>query len=120
MTRFNRAISAGITAVFRAAAVSVIITRGTSTADADAVPGTSAREDADENGVTVRYEYSDFLVYAMEYAFDSVEVEPQPGDTITVDSDVYEVVPFGPDTCWNWHDPDGTVRRVHTKLKASE
>lgn len=58
----------------------------------------------------------DILVRTADLAFAGTQYEPQPGDTITIGSNVYTVlVENGQRYCWTWNDHDMIRRRLKTK-----
>ena len=75
--------------------------------------GKSTIDVIDANGFAVAANAVDFILKRGVLNF-----EPVPGDTITYDGDVYEVLPISPEGCWRWCDGYKTAIRVHTKRKA--
>ena len=76
----------------------------------NATYGCTQVEVADESGLTVQSAISDFLILA-----DELGLEPEPGDEIVADSQVYEVMNLGGEGCWRWSDPYRTTLRIHTR-----
>jgi hypothetical protein len=76
----------------------------------DAVLGRTKYEIVDENGFRVASHAIDFLIRAA----DLVSI-PQNGDWILSNDLIHEVIDLG-DGCWQWCDPHGITRRIHTSI----
>jgi hypothetical protein len=77
----------------------------------DAVLGRTRFETADENGCTSTSHTIVFLIQAVDFA-----LIPHSGDQIIVGEKIHEVIDLGDGGCWQWCDPHGITRRIHTQL----
>jgi hypothetical protein len=75
-----------------------------------AVLGRTKYDIVDENGFTVAGHAIDFLIRA-----ESLDFVPQSGDQILSNELIHEVIDLG-DGCWQWCDPHGITRRIHTTI----
>ncbi len=75
-----------------------------------ATQGRTEYEVDDEAGRTVQAHVVDFLVSAEDMEFD-----PAPGDTITIEGVIYEVMNFAGEGCWRWATAFRETRRIHTR-----
>lgn len=76
--------------------------------------GRTRYEVADESGLTVGAQVTDFLILADDLS--PTFSEPQPGDVILADGRRCEVMALGQDfRGWRWSDPYRTTMRIHTK-----
>jgi len=80
--------------------------------------GRPDREVEDQFGVRVGATMTDFLIAAADFA--PTFGEPEPGDRITADGQVYEVLDLAGQGHWRWSDPHRTTFRIHTKQIATE
>jgi hypothetical protein len=76
----------------------------------NAILGRTKYDIVDENGFRVAAHAIDFLIRAAD-----IELLPQTGDAIIVNNIVHEVIDLG-DGCWQWCDPHGITRRIHTNI----
>jgi hypothetical protein len=76
----------------------------------NAVLGRTEYEVVDENGFRIAGHAIDFLIQS-----DEIELIPQSGDQIIANGLIYEVIDLG-DGCWQWCDPYGITRRIHTTI----
>ena len=76
----------------------------------DAVLGRTKFEIVDENGFSISAHSIDFIIRA-----DELPLEPENGDRILVGNIEHEVNDLGRG-CWQWCDPHGIMRRIHTSI----
>jgi len=88
----------------------VVYCRGDKKYPVDAVLGRTKYDIADENGFRITTHTIDFLIQSVD-----LPLEPKNGDQIVVDNIIYEVADLG-NGCWQWCDPHGIMRRIHTNL----
>ena len=67
----------------------------------------------DSYGQLIRYQSCDFLISAALLPF-----EPEAGDQIILNGDVFEVMAPASEPCWRWINPHRTTYRIHTKQVA--
>ena len=84
--------------------------RGVQVIPVQATFGKTAVEITDTNGATIQSPVWDFLILAADLA-----LEPEPGDEIVADGQVYEVMNLAGQGCWRWSDPYRTTLRIHTR-----
>jgi hypothetical protein len=75
-----------------------------------AVLGRTKYDIVDENGFTVSGHTIDFLIPAS-----LLKLIPQSGDLILSNDLIYEVIDLG-EGCWQWCDPHGITRRIHSSI----
>jgi hypothetical protein len=90
--------------------------RGEEEHEVNATFGRTEYEVADDYGLTVGAQVTDFLLLAVDFPFN----EPQPGDRIVADGVVYEVLSLAGQGHWRWSDPYRTTMRVHAKEVGAE
>ncbi len=83
---------------------------GGETRTVDAVMGRTSFRATDESGIWTRVEMRDFIVPASQLA-----AEPGPGDEISFEGKVYEVLAEAGEPAWRWSDSFNTAYRIHTK-----
>jgi len=76
----------------------------------DAVLGRTQFETEDDYGFRITAHIIDFLINAAD-----LDLIPQVGDRILYDGILHEVLELGQAGCWQWCDPHGIKRRIHTK-----
>jgi hypothetical protein len=76
----------------------------------DAVLGRTKYDIVDENGFRVSGHSIDFLIPSSR-----LELIPVNGDQIISHDLIYEVIDLG-EGCWQWCDPHGITRRIHTTI----
>jgi hypothetical protein len=74
------------------------------------VLGRTKYEIVDDNGFRIASHVIDFLIRSSD-----LELIPQSGDQILFNNHLYEVIDLG-DGCWQWCDPFGITRRIHTSI----
>ena len=84
--------------------------RGVQVIAVQATFGRTQVELADESGLTVQSVIWDFLILA-----DDLGLEPEPGDEIVADGQIYEVMNLAGQGCWRWSDPYRQTYRIHTR-----
>lgn len=87
----------------------VVYRRGASDTTVNASYGATKYEQVDAGGVAIESRVWDFLIAADEIS------EPQAGDRIIADGQIYELLPLGGDGVWRWSDPFRQVYRIHTR-----
>ena len=80
--------------------------------------GRPDREVEDQAGVRVGAAMTDFLVAAAD--FEPTFDEPEAGDQVVVDGQVYEVLDLAGQGHWRWSGPPGVTMRIHTKRTGQE
>ena len=80
--------------------------------------GRPASEVEDQFGVRVGAAMTDFLIAAADLA--PTFAEPQPGDQVVADGQVYEVLDLAGQGHWRWSGPPGITMRIHTKRVGEE
>jgi len=88
----------------------VVYRRGDTDTAVNATYGETRYEQLDVQGFPIESRAWDFLVAASELGF-----EPQAGDQIIADGQVYELLPVGGDGVWRWSDPFRQTYRIHTR-----
>ena len=89
--------------------------RGSSTVAIMGTPGKTDYEVADESGLKVGSQVTDFLIIAADLILGGAVTTPQHGDQIIFGGSVYEVLNLPGDGCWRYSDPYKIVLRIHTK-----
>ena len=84
--------------------------RGAEARRVKAVVGRTVFRSMTEYGAWVRTETRDFIIPAGQ-----LDLEPQTGDEIVYQGDVYEVLAPNGEPVWRWSDPQQTALRIHTK-----
>lgn len=95
------------------------LTRGSaSNASVLVTLGESEFPRASQDGLTVEDRVQDLLVNVDQYTLSSVEVEPEPGDVLTIAGvGRFEVCsPGGTEPAWRYSDRHNTRYRIHTRL----
>ncbi len=87
--------------------------RGATELVINATIGRSEYEVEDDYGVRLMVQVADFLILAEE--FTPTFTEPQVGDKIVSDSQVYEVMSLSGQGHYRWSDPYHTTLRIHSK-----
>jgi len=95
------------------AASPVTYRRGELEAEMRAVFGRTEYEVADEYGLRVGAQVTDFLIDGEDLS--PAFGEPRAGDRIIADGAVYEVMPLGGLRHWRWTGPHRRTMRIHTK-----
>jgi hypothetical protein len=95
------------------AAGPVTYSRASESVEVWATLGRTQYEIQDDYGLRVGASMIDFLIARSDLAatFD----EPRPGDRITVDGKVHEVLALSGQGCWRWSDPYRVTMRIHTR-----
>jgi hypothetical protein len=88
----------------------VIYCHGNQQCQVNAVLGRTRYDIVDENGFTITGHAIDFLIPAAD-----LDLIPQSGDQILSNGLIHEVIDLG-DGCWQWCDPHGITRRIHTNI----
>ena len=88
----------------------VIYCRNNQQYSVPAVLGRTQYDIVDENGFTVTGHTIDFLIPASVLI-----LIPQNGDQIISNGLIHEVIDLG-EGCWQWCDPHGLTRRIHTNI----
>jgi hypothetical protein len=89
--------------------------RSNTTVTVMGTPGKTDYEVADESGLKVGSQVTDFLIIAADLILGGVVTTPQHGDQIIFGSSVYEVLNLPGDGCWRYSDPYKIALRIHTK-----
>jgi hypothetical protein len=92
--------------------------RGQTQAALAATSGQPDRQVEDQFGVRVGATMTDFLVAAAD--LEPTFTEPQAGDQIVADGQVYEVLDLAGQGHWRWCGIPGVTMRIHTKRVAAE
>ena len=93
-----------------ALATDAVYRRGADERSVKAVLGRTVFRSQNDYGAWVRTESRDFIVTA-----EQLDIEPQAGDEIVYQGDVYEVLAPNGEPVWRWSDPQQTALRIHTK-----
>jgi hypothetical protein len=128
MSTVQKAIAAAQRAAVKAARVWVRYQRDGVEVDAGpiaAVAGRSSYDQADGNGLTTQLQVRDYLILAVDVAFDGTVSEPREGDLILEQLGdqlmTWEVLsPGGGAAAWSYRDGAQSQLRLHTKLIAQE
>ena len=88
----------------------VVYCRGNKKYHIDAVLGRTKHDIVDGRGFRITAHTIDFLIQSAD-----LPLEPKNGDQIVADDTVYEVADLG-NSCWQWCDPHGIMRRIHSNL----
>ena len=88
----------------------VVYCRGNEKYTVDAILGRTKYDIVDERGFRLAAHTIDFLIQAAD-----LPLIPKNGDQILADTIVYEVSDLG-NGCWQWCDPHGITRRIHTNI----
>lgn len=90
--------------------------RGSTSDYVPAVIGQSIFEDASGEGeVRARIKTIDFLIQRDKLKIDRTEIEPMGGDQIrTANGSIYDVLPGGQGSAWEWSEGRETNFRIHT------
>ena len=92
--------------------------RGQTEAALSATFGRPDRQVEDQYSVRVGVTMTDFLIAADD--FEPAFGEPQPGDQVLADSQVYEVLDLAGQGHWRWSGTPGVALRIHTKRIGQE
>ena len=92
--------------------------RGETELAVSATFGRPDRDVEDQFGVRVGATMTDFLIAAAD--FEPTFGEPETGDQIVADGQVYEVLDLAGQGHWRWSDPHRATLRIHTKQIATE
>jgi hypothetical protein len=84
----------------------------------NATSGQPDREVEDQFGIRVGATMTDFLIAAAD--FEPTFGEPQAGDQVVADRQVYEVLDLAGQGHWRWSGPAGFTMRIHTKRIGAE
>ena len=93
-----------------ALATDAVYRRGADERSVKAVLGRTVFRSQNDYGAWVRTESRDFIVTA-----EQLDIEPQAGDEIVYQGDVYEGLAPSGEPVWRWSDPQQTALRIHTK-----
>jgi hypothetical protein len=102
------------------ASESVVYSRAGSSVTVDATLGQTQFDLLHESGMLETMVRTDFIIATADLLLTTVQITPQPGDTIQrtlADSSVvtYQVMRTGQADCWRWADrPYRNARRIHT------
>ena len=89
--------------------------RSSSTVTVMGTPGKTDYDVADESGLRVGSQVTDFLIIAADLILGGTATTPQHGDQIIFSGSVYEVLNLPGDGCWRYSDPYKIALRIHTK-----
>jgi len=92
--------------------------RGETEAVLAATAGRTEYEVEDDFGLRVAAQAMDFLVAAAD--FEPTFGEPEPGDRVVADGEVYEVLDLAGQGHWRWSDPHRATLRIHAKQIGTE
>lgn len=92
----------------------VTYTRGASSVDVTAVPGTTEHQSYGPEGELITSRSADWLVRASDLVLDNQQTLPQRGDTITADGRTWIVLPVGDDRCYRFSDQFRVRLRIYT------
>jgi hypothetical protein len=102
----------------RAQAGTVSYSRGGTTNASVKATQAETTGETDGGDIILDAHVADWLIDRADLTLASAEVEPMPGDQITIalahGDEVYEVASIGPEPCWRWHGRDGGTYRIHT------
>jgi hypothetical protein len=94
--------------------------RGVITVQVFGTRGVTKFEVADESGLSVYGQISDWLILTADLVVGNIQLEPKLGDRITdADGKIFEVVFLSGDGCWRYSDPHQITMRIHTKEVAA-
>jgi hypothetical protein len=90
-------------------------TRGQASVSVTVVPGRTQAEVA-QGALMVKLDVRDWIVRASELVLANAQAEPKPGDRLSVNGRLYEVMQRSTGVPpWQWSDPYNQVYRIHTK-----
>jgi hypothetical protein len=114
MNHLRKAIAGAMKSVQRLGGECVLYTCGKAgeTADIKAILGKTQFDNMDEDNNLIRWESIDFIIQVCDFWNDR---EPQRGDTIVYDNQVYAVMPDDGLPCFAYMDPTHVMYRIHTK-----
>lgn len=102
----------------RAEAGTVAYSRGGSTNPSVKATQAETKGETADGEIILDARVADWLIERVDLTIDGDEVEPLPGDTITIalnhGNETFEVAHAGPEPCWRWHGRDGGTYRIHT------
>jgi hypothetical protein len=98
----------------------VLYCRGEAEVEVAATMGKTEFEYGDEAGFVVKAHVTDFLIATADLVVAGQQTLPLPGDRITADGVVYEVMSLAGQGHYRFCDPHRNTLRIHTKQVDTE
>ena len=98
------------------AAVTVQYRRGEQTVSVAAIPGQTATEVADTEGINVCSQVQDWLIAYTDLAYQGQQWEPKQTDQVVYDGMVFDVIEVPGDGTWRFTDMYSRMMRIHTQF----
>ncbi|MCE5280332.1 MAG: hypothetical protein ABFD92_07820 [Planctomycetaceae bacterium] len=93
----------------------VSYSRGGQSVQVAATLGSTRYDVVDDTGAVMQARATDFIVSAADLILGDAQITPRPGDRISLDGKVFEVLALAGGSHYRWCDPAGAMLRIHSK-----